>query len=66
MEIVRTFASDLKHILDWIDQNPEYLLVILSDHGGDWPTDNVLSSHGPAGGGNEAFVVFYNPKYIHL
>ena len=30
-----TFANDLRKMKEWIDQNPDYLLILLSDHGVD-------------------------------
>lgn len=66
VNMINTFGKNLAAVKDWIDRNPEYLLIVLSDHGGEWEEDNVLSTHGPSGGGNEAFVVFYSPKIRRL
>eukprot|EP00742_Colponemidia_sp_Colp-10_P008184 GILJ01008845.1.p1 GENE.GILJ01008845.1~~GILJ01008845.1.p1 ORF type:complete len:835 (-),score=139.62 GILJ01008845.1:95-2599(-) len=57
-------AASRRHLAlvkDWIDRNPDYLLILSSDHG--LPVDDV-AMHGPPDKGNEPFFVFYNPTIV--
>ena len=49
------------HVISWVDRNPEYLLILISDHGR-WRSNTPLLSHGPIAQGNEPIVVTYNPQ----
>jgi hypothetical protein len=42
VEIINQFNEDMKIIKSWITENPDFLLVVMSDHGGAWPDDNIL------------------------
>lgn len=64
VDLIAQFGKDFRSVKDWVDSHPEYLLILLSDHGGDWEDDEVLSTHGPSAGGNEAFITFYNPQIV--
>eukprot|EP01133_Synstelium_polycarpum_P012827 gene12827-15056_t len=53
------WIKNMEYIKNWVDANPEYLLVIFSDHGGKLKSETA--AHGVNNGGNEAFMVVYNP-----
>lgn len=42
VEIINQFNEDMRIVQHWINENPEYLLVVMSDHGGAWPDDDIL------------------------
>ncbi|KAG9395235.1 hypothetical protein J8273_0455 [Carpediemonas membranifera] len=45
----------------WVDEHPEYLLVISSDHGVDeGPGGTII--HGITKDGNSGYFIFYNPR----
>jgi len=52
-------TEDLVKLKSWIDKNPEYLLILSSDHGVDGP-GNLL--HGHPMEGNDGYLMFYNPS----
>ncbi|KAL9652332.1 hypothetical protein ABK040_011989 [Willaertia magna] len=54
-------AADLNTLKDWIDENPDYLLILSSDHGCDDVTNGYVL-HGHSKNGNEGYVMLYNPK----
>eukprot|EP01132_Coremiostelium_polycephalum_P008366 gene8366-10275_t len=60
LSIIRNWTSNMNGVKEWIDENPEYLLVVLSDHGGKLLSETA--AHGSNNGGNEAFMVIYNPN----
>eukprot|EP01029_Cantina_marsupialis_P020010 TRINITY_DN4661_c0_g2_i1.p1 TRINITY_DN4661_c0_g2~~TRINITY_DN4661_c0_g2_i1.p1 ORF type:complete len:886 (+),score=164.69 TRINITY_DN4661_c0_g2_i1:93-2750(+) len=64
-EINERFVSKLKAI---IEKHDDIILVISSDHGGDaYKGESVTHAlHGAAGGGNEAFVLYYAPVLENL
>eukprot|EP00026_Physarum_polycephalum_P002029 Phypoly_transcript_02033.p1 GENE.Phypoly_transcript_02033~~Phypoly_transcript_02033.p1 ORF type:complete len:965 (+),score=148.31 Phypoly_transcript_02033:78-2972(+) len=64
LEIIKKFANDFQYVKKWVDDNPEYLLILVSDHGGKRPSD--AGAHGVNDGGNEAFMAFYNPSLSPL
>lgn len=47
----------MQYVKQWVDANPEYLLILVSDHGGQRPGD--AGAHGINTDGNEAFLAFY-------
>jgi hypothetical protein len=51
----------------FVDSNPDYLLILNSDHGGS-PTGGKHEGqlHGVPDGGNEAWILFYNPNLTPL
>ncbi|EAL71474.1 hypothetical protein DDB_G0271900 [Dictyostelium discoideum AX4] len=59
ISIINEWFGNMKYIKQWVDENPEYLLVIFSDHGGKLTSETA--AHGANNGGNEAFMVIYNP-----
>eukprot|EP01114_Cavostelium_apophysatum_P005081 TRINITY_DN1568_c0_g1_i1.p1 TRINITY_DN1568_c0_g1~~TRINITY_DN1568_c0_g1_i1.p1 ORF type:complete len:876 (-),score=228.98 TRINITY_DN1568_c0_g1_i1:1299-3926(-) len=61
-KMARTMQTDMKSIKGWIDQNPEYLLVLLSDHGVDEYGIGGYRMHGESADGNEPFIMLYNPR----
>ncbi|EFC48510.1 FBOX domain-containing protein [Naegleria gruberi] len=54
-------ASDINPLKDWIDANPDYLLILSSDHGTD-DVSNGYVLHGYSRDGNEGYVMLYNPR----
>jgi len=56
-----TLQSDFKKLREWVDANPEYLLVLLSDHGVDEYGLAGYKLHGESARGNEPFMMVYNP-----
>jgi hypothetical protein len=54
-------ANDLNTVKEWIDKNPDYLLILSSDHGCD-DVSNGYVMHGYSTNGNEGYVMLYNPK----
>ncbi|KAF2070123.1 hypothetical protein CYY_008563 [Polysphondylium violaceum] len=64
LETINTWISNMKYIKNWIDANPEYLLVIFSDHGGKLLSETA--AHGGNNDGNEAFMIIYNPTLTPL
>eukprot|EP01103_Thecamoeba_quadrilineata_P002511 TRINITY_DN12460_c0_g1_i1.p1 TRINITY_DN12460_c0_g1~~TRINITY_DN12460_c0_g1_i1.p1 ORF type:complete len:968 (-),score=127.20 TRINITY_DN12460_c0_g1_i1:63-2966(-) len=60
--IARRCGNDFRYIKDWIDQNPEYLFIVSSDHGVDEMTAAGYRMHGESAQGNEGFFMFYNPR----
>ncbi|KAN0039912.1 hypothetical protein ACTA71_007149 [Dictyostelium dimigraforme] len=59
ISIINEWFGNMKYIKQWVDENPEYLLVIFSDHGGKLTSETA--AHGANNGGNEAFMIIYNP-----
>jgi hypothetical protein len=57
LEIIEKFASDMQYVKQWVDANPEYLLILVSDHGGQ--STGEAAAHGSNTDGNEAFLAFY-------
>ncbi|KYQ88324.1 hypothetical protein DLAC_11023 [Tieghemostelium lacteum] len=64
LEIIKKWIEDMKYVKDWVDNNPEYLLVIISDHGGKLKSETA--AHGDNNNGNEAFMVIYSPDLAPL
>jgi len=64
LETINTWIANMAFIKNWIDTNPEYLLVIFSDHGGKLLSETA--AHGSNNGGNEAFMIIYNPSLTPL
>jgi len=60
-KMARTMQSDFKQLKKWIDDNPEYLLILLSDHGVDQFGVEGYRMHGDSSDGNEPFILLYNP-----
>ncbi|KAH3759503.1 hypothetical protein Pelo_8696 [Pelomyxa schiedti] len=59
-DVLKNTLKYMRVVKSWIDDNPEYLLVIFSDHGRN--TGKSLShSHGPVADGNEPILVLYSP-----
>lgn len=54
-------AGDINPLKDWIDENPDYLLILSSDHGVD-DVSNGYVLHGYSRDDNEGYVMLYNPK----
>ena len=58
-------VTQLKEVLltakEFVDKNPEYLLIFNADHGGSLTGGNNEGQlHGPPDGGNEGWILFYN------
>ncbi|GAM23613.1 hypothetical protein SAMD00019534_067880 [Acytostelium subglobosum LB1] len=60
LQIIKTWIEDMGHIKQWIDDHPEYLLLVFSDHGGKLKSETA--AHGRNNDGNEAFIMTYNPR----
>ncbi len=61
--LVTDMLDVVKNMKEFIDAHPDYLFIMSSDHGGS-PTGGVNEGqlHGIPDGGNEAWILFYNPK----
>jgi hypothetical protein len=57
--LAKELEDQLKRLKSWIDNNPDYLLIMCSDHGVDGP-GNLL--HGHPMPGNDGYLMFYNPN----
>jgi len=44
----------------WVDEHPDYLLMVVSDHGARTGEDKDTAMHGSMDGGNEPFAMFYH------
>lgn len=58
----KVLTGDLKKLKEWIDRNPDYLLILLSDHGVDEYGIAGYKMHGESTNGNEPFILLYNPS----
>lgn len=58
--LAKRIADDLNTVKEWIDKNPDYLLILSSDHGCD-DVSNGYVLHGYSTNGNEGYIMFYNP-----
>jgi hypothetical protein len=58
-------VADLKTVKSFVDRNPEYLLVLISDHGVDEFDYAGYRMHGLSENGNEPFMLVYNPRLPH-
>ena len=57
--------SYLHKILEFIKENPEYSLIICSDHGGNvFPGNDEIIFHGSNTDGNEGIFVLYNKELL--
>ena len=57
----KVFTEKAERVKAWVDEHPDYLLMVVSDHGGrdkDGNTDRTM--HGGMDGGNEPFAMFYH------
>jgi hypothetical protein len=54
-------CAEFETLLSWIDMNPEYLLILSSDHGVDSYAGGKYTMHGFSEDGNAGFFTFYNP-----
>lgn len=62
--IIKYFGNGVKSLLKWMDDHPEYVLIVLSDHGGGaYKGEDSVNLHGENTNGNQAFISFYNPKF---
>jgi hypothetical protein len=61
-EMAVQMQSDMATIKTWIDANPEFLLVLASDHGVDEFDYAGYKMHGESANGNEPFILLYNPN----
>ncbi|GAM23729.1 hypothetical protein SAMD00019534_069040 [Acytostelium subglobosum LB1] len=64
VQLLNGWIKDMAAVKQWVDQHPEYLLMIFSDHGGKTPNDT--GAHGRNDQGNEAFTIIYNPHLVPL
>eukprot|EP00033_Pygsuia_biforma_P002633 GCRY01002913.1.p1 GENE.GCRY01002913.1~~GCRY01002913.1.p1 ORF type:complete len:567 (-),score=111.38 GCRY01002913.1:145-1845(-) len=61
--LVNHLNAAMPAVRQWMEAHPEYLFILLSDHGGvDYPGQDRIFIHGPSDGGNEGFISFYNPS----
>jgi len=60
--MAKIMQADFKQVKQWIDKNPDYLLILLSDHGVDQYGVDGYRMHGDALDGNEPFILLYNPR----
>eukprot|EP01119_Soliformovum_irregulare_P000182 TRINITY_DN10130_c0_g1_i1.p1 TRINITY_DN10130_c0_g1~~TRINITY_DN10130_c0_g1_i1.p1 ORF type:complete len:864 (+),score=206.95 TRINITY_DN10130_c0_g1_i1:55-2646(+) len=60
--MARVISSDMKNLKNWIDKNPEYLFILISDHGVDEYGVGGYRMHGQSENGNEPFILMYNPS----
>src|SRR3989338_7502555 len=58
----RTLNRDLISLKDFVDSHPEYLLVLLSDHGVDSFGPDGYRMHGDSEHDNAGFLMLYNPS----
>jgi uncharacterized protein (DUF486 family) len=56
------FAADIPYVKQWVDDNPEYLLVVVSDHGQKMSNAEVEIHGNWLLSGNEAWMMIYNPN----
>lgn len=56
-------AQDLAIVKKWVDDNPEYLLVIVSDHGQKVSNAEIAIHGNWLADGNEGWVLAYNPTF---
>lgn len=61
--LANRIADDLNTVKAWIDQNPDYLLILSSDHGVD-DVSNGYVLHGYSTNGNEGYLMLYNPRLM--
>ena len=54
------FTEKAVRVKAWVDEHPDYLLMVVSDHGGRTGEDKGTAMHGSMDGGNEPFVMFYH------
>lgn len=57
--LVEIIVRDLKFFKDWVDKNPDYLLVMSSDHGKNSRNPDFIL-HGESLGGNEGCICLMN------
>jgi len=62
--MARVLNTDMKSLKNWIDGNPDYVLILLSDHGVDEFGMAGYTMHGESAKGNEGFILMYNPKFV--
>jgi hypothetical protein len=61
-KILAQYVDNMKLVKKWIDAHPDYLLVVISDHG-QKTTDEEAGIHGDfTREGNEGWIMFYNPN----
>ncbi|KAG9395984.1 hypothetical protein J8273_2333 [Carpediemonas membranifera] len=61
----RLVAADHNMFKAWVDEHPEYLLVISSDHGVDeGPGGGIL--HGTSYNSNNGYMILYNPRLPNI
>lgn len=58
-------AGDLVYVREWVDNNPDYLLVVVSDHGQKMSNAEVEIHGNWLLTGNEGWMMIYNPKLGH-
>jgi hypothetical protein len=59
----KDMAKDFRVIKHFVRENPDYLLVLMSDHGvDDYTADGQYVLHGFSGKGNDGYMLLYNPR----
>lgn len=58
-------AQDLVYVKQWVDNNPDYLLVVVSDHGQKMSNAEVAIHGNWLLDGNEGWMMIYNPNLQH-
>jgi hypothetical protein len=61
--LLRRTNADLVLLKEWADANPEYLLVLMSDHGQNKRVPGYVL-HGEGGDGNDGVLLVYNSQLI--
>jgi hypothetical protein len=62
--LIAKLLLDLMHVVRWCEENPDYLLILSSDHGGaTYVGEDAVDLHGPCCEGNEGFVSFFSPRF---
>jgi hypothetical protein len=59
----QVLAADMASMKSWIDSHPDYLLVLISDHGVDDFGPQGYRMHGLTQDGNQPFMLVY-PWYF--
>jgi hypothetical protein len=62
-KLARRVQADFKTLKAWFDSNPDYTLILYSDHGVDEYVMGQYFMHGQTRDGNEPFLMLYNARF---
>jgi hypothetical protein len=62
-KLARRNQADFKTLRAWFDANPDYTLILTSDHGVDEYHYGQYAMHGLTQNGNEPFLMLYNANF---